>query len=273
MPEPPAQTSRARNPSGGSDGGSDEQGGELPRLQRHPMPRHRARPALAVAEILAKQRPRLRARIIVDGEIGLDPDPPSPLAQAVVELGILIMGEGLAIAANGEEGVEPHQRMMAMIDEAAGGAHAVKGAARAEQGILRRRGCSLEAADAPRAHRDGDRYRPCPLRRGDQAANETSRVTAMGIGTDQPFPTHPMDLRGEVERRALDALGVVEQADVGIGGCALLDDGAAPIGAAAIRNDDQRAGRITRQIGEEAGKMLLLVQAGNDDQRFSILHY
>src|SRR5690606_35325305 len=108
---------------------------------------HVACPSLSVVEVLQKEISKRRSGKIGHSRPVREPDPVAGLPQPMIQLRILIAAESLVISAYSLERGNPHQRMVPMIDPAAGGPMPVARAARSKPRCLNcRRRCLNETA-------------------------------------------------------------------------------------------------------------------------------
>ncbi|MNS17237.1 hypothetical protein D3C72_489090 [compost metagenome] len=160
-------------------------------------------PPTSVVEILPEQGARRGARIIADGQIRLHPDASPRPRQPQVQLGVLVVAEGFVVAAHGDEILDPHQGVMAMIDPAAGPADAMNRPACADARVLGHGDGDLEAALAPRRQRNYHRGGAGRLGCANQPVHIVRRIIGVGVDTDQPGPARRKGPHRRIDAGAL----------------------------------------------------------------------
>ena len=216
------------------------------------MSEQRTGPASAKRKILFREAPRVVAREIRDGGLIAQPDPSAGACCPMVELGILVMGEGFVIATGAKKELPIEGGMMAVVHETRGAPATVRRAAIAEPAVLRRRHRSLETRQSDRPHWHDDRCRIVRLQIPQAGAEKIDGIERVSVGSDQNAGTWRCDGRDEVDRGGLKPPWIVDQSDRGMLVRHFGDDFARAIGAAAVGHEDLDFSRFN--LGQDGVK-------------------
>ena len=98
-------------------GGRDRQRQDLAKPWDRPVFENIPGAPAAIPEVLVKQRHRRRPRM-VDHASGIrEPDLPPRLTQPEIQLGVLVVTEGFVVPSDFAKGIDPHQRVMSVVDK------------------------------------------------------------------------------------------------------------------------------------------------------------
>ena len=210
-----------------------------------------AGPPPPIVKILPEERNRCRARRVDQRRIGLQPDLASIRQEPLIELGIFVVRETFVVPPHPTERLKSKQGVMTVIDETPFSEMPVRRTARAQNRVLGSRCCDLEAGRAPRDHRDDDRV--CAVTTGciEQALHIPIRVGTMRIDTDKPLVIFGECHDGGIHPRALQLLGIVDQANPVMSFGEISNDHPASIFASPVGNNDQRIRVVVEQLRQE----------------------
>lgn len=210
-----------------------------------------AGPPPPIFKILPEERNRCRARRVDQRRIRLQPDLASIRQEPLIELGIFVVRETFVVPPHPTERLKSKQGMMTVIDETPFSEMPVRRTARAQNRVLGRCRCDLEAGRTPRDHRDDDRV--CAVATGciKQPLHIPIRVGTMRIDADKPLVIFGERHYSGIHTRALQLLGIVDQADPVMSFGEISNDRPASIFASPVGNNDQRISVVVEQLRQE----------------------